>query len=165
MVTSTSVPASSPVASSGMMTYPSAAVSTDSSADSPNTGVATPCATRTWTTSRRPGADGRGRGRRGRTAGSGGGGGEPAHTRAPGGDAALAHVQAAGRGRQVAGQPGADRGFGRRGGAPADQAHQGDAEQPEDHQRGARVAGQPDDRDAVALGQQGGLARLDREAV
>ena len=73
MVTSTSVPASSPVASSGMMTYPSAAVSTDSSADGPNTGVATPCATRTWTTSRRPAADGRSRASRARTAGSGGG--------------------------------------------------------------------------------------------
>ena len=34
-VTSTSVPASSPVASSGTITYPSAAVSTDNSADSP----------------------------------------------------------------------------------------------------------------------------------
>ena len=73
MVTSTSVPASSPVASSGMMTYPSAAVSTDSSADSPNTGVATPPVTRTWTTSRRPVADGRSRASRARTTGSGGG--------------------------------------------------------------------------------------------
>src|SRR6266699_1648244 len=73
MVTSTSVPASSPVASSGMMTYPSAAVSTDSSADSPNRGVATPPVTWTWTTSRRPAADGRSRASRARTAGSGGG--------------------------------------------------------------------------------------------
>src|SRR5258708_35809995 len=37
-VTSTSVPASRPVASSGTITYPAAAVSPDSTADSPKTG-------------------------------------------------------------------------------------------------------------------------------
>ena len=39
--------------------YPSAAVSTDSSADRPKTGVATPAPIFTWTTSSRPVADAR----------------------------------------------------------------------------------------------------------
>src|ERR1022692_1566897 len=72
-VTSTSVPESSPVASSGTITYPSAAVRTESSADSPNNGVATPSRRRTWTTSRRPAADARSRCSRARTTGSAGG--------------------------------------------------------------------------------------------
>src|SRR5919202_4627297 len=72
-VTSTSVPAGSPVASSGTTTYPSAAVSTDSSADAPNSGVATSPLTLTCTTSNRPAAEGMSRSRRARTRGSGGG--------------------------------------------------------------------------------------------
>src|SRR5215467_5813005 len=46
-VTSTSAPAPRPVASSGTTTNPSAAVSTDSSADSPNSGTARPSSSRT----------------------------------------------------------------------------------------------------------------------
>src|SRR5215469_10954453 len=72
-VTSTSAPASRPVASSGTMTYPSAVVRIDSSADSPKTGAARPSCSRTWTTSRRPVAEARSRSSRARTTGSAGG--------------------------------------------------------------------------------------------
>ena len=46
--------------------YPSAAPSTDSRAEAPNSGVATPSRTATWTMSRRPAADGTSRSRRAR---------------------------------------------------------------------------------------------------
>src|SRR3954452_15064375 len=72
-VTSTSRPAGRPVASSGTTTNPSAAVSTDSRAEAPNSGVATPSRTATWTTSNRPAADGMSRSSRARSRGSGGG--------------------------------------------------------------------------------------------
>src|SRR3954451_1093062 len=52
-VTSTSVPAGTPVASSSTTTYPSAAVRIDSSAEAPNSGLATPSRTATCTTSSR----------------------------------------------------------------------------------------------------------------
>ena len=71
-ITSTSAPPSRPVAGSGTTTYPSARVRTDSRADGPNTGSATPSCTRTWTTSSRPAAEARLRDSRARVDGSGG---------------------------------------------------------------------------------------------
>src|SRR5262249_32453260 len=57
--------------------HPSASVSTDSRADAPNSGVATPPPTLTWTTSRRPVADARSRDSVALVDGSGGGAAQP----------------------------------------------------------------------------------------
>ena len=48
---------------------------------------------------------------------------------------------------------------------PRDRAHERDADEAEDDQRGARVSRQPDQRHAATVGKQRRLARLDRQPV
>ena len=67
--------------------------------------------------------------------------------------------------RDVARQRRADDRRRRRRRDPRDRAHERDPDEPEDDERRARVARQPDQRHAAAVGQQRRLARLDREAV